>query len=151
MRRLRIVLATLLAAAGVGVLAGPPASATSRPASVCDDYQKALEKGVADTNFNPSRTRDLTDLKQTYKDVAKLYKSLEKKGPKELRSSFKVLRKWAEKISKIDFNDPSSASKVFSSSDSKDLVKATEKITRYITKKCGIDITKLTLPTTTGE
>jgi hypothetical protein len=148
MRRLRIVLAASLAIAGLGVLAGPSASAASRPASFCGDYKKAIEKGISQSNFDTSKinSNDPNSLKKVYKETAKLYKSLEKDGPKELRSSFKVLRKFAEKLAKIDFNDPSSFGGVFTSADTQKLAKASGKISNYFAKKCGVDTSKYTVP-----
>ncbi len=144
MRRFWIMVAGMVAVAGVGSGPGIAYAGTdaNHKASSCSDLVKKYQKASA-----PGRNTDFSNpqvVTKLFKDAAKQLKSLAKTGPSELRPSFKRLAAAVDKLSKVDFSNPSSVSQLpnFAVTYRNDL----QKIAQYFATKCNV--TNLSVPTT---
>jgi hypothetical protein len=143
MRRFWIVVAAVVAFSSIAAGPGIAYARTESPtkASSCTDLVKKYQKvNSASANIDLSKP---TSLNRAFKQGSQTLKSLASNGPSQLRSSFKRLATAFDKLSKIDFSNPTSLSGLttLETTYASDL----QKIAAYFSKQCNV-----TLPTSPG-
>jgi hypothetical protein len=139
MRRFWIVVAGVFAFAGI--VSGPGVayarSDGNLKASSCSDLVKKYQKvNQASTHVDFSNPKAVSTL---FKQSVQVLKSLAKSGPSALRSSFKRLASAFDKLSNVDFSNPTALSQIsttFGITVAKDL----QKIAAYFAKQCNFNI-----------
>jgi hypothetical protein len=109
MRRLGIVVATVVACAGLAgqtSLAYAEGSGSAPAASSCSDVIKKYK------GFNDASQKLLTSnpgsLQKLYRSIARALNKLASSGPSELRASFKHLAQYVGTLAHLDFSNTSS-------------------------------------------
>jgi hypothetical protein len=131
-RPLRVFVVALLAGSMLVGLGGTALADSYRPASFC-----GTAKNVAD-EFRDLDPSDFTD-EETFETAEKIYKRLAKEAPKSLRASFKRITKYYGSLADAgEVTDPEDIQAFVE--ESTKAGRALNKVVKYLTDKCKIDL-----------
>ena len=139
MRGVRVLLVGALAAATVPLTAG--AAFADRPAA--GGFCEAAEEAAASDALSGDAFEDLDfsdpgALQDAYERAGDVVGELGQAAPKKLKSSFKAVSRFFDKLSDVDFSDPQEIEEAFI--PSRKVTRAFEKITNYLADQCDINL-----------
>ncbi|HUF84337.1 MAG TPA: hypothetical protein VMQ81_07065 [Acidimicrobiia bacterium] len=138
MRRLRIVLAGLVAMATAGAWSGGASADPLAGGGFCGTVEDAVAELDDAVSLKDIDFTDPEATKKLYRQAADIYKDLAKNAPKKLRSSFKTVSKFLRALSEIDLTDPEEAGNF--PTQTRKMARAFEKVTNYFVDECDIDL-----------
>jgi hypothetical protein len=127
------ILVVALVGSGTVALAGVAAADASRPASFCSSARNLADEFE---DFDPN---DLTDT-EVFATAERAYKKLARQAPSSLESAFKRITAYYETLEGADGapTDPEDVAEFIEQSTK--VGKALNKVFRYLSSKCDIDL-----------
>lgn len=155
MHRFRVAVAGALVAAMPLVtyqVASARSTGTSGQSEFCSAAQ-GLESEIQSLDDIDLETVSVSDIRTTYRQYADLIKQLQKEAPKELKTAFKRLRAFYDKVAdgklKLDVTSERSIERFAKEVDKAG--KNVSKVFTYLEDECGITFeSETTTPTTTA-
>ena len=138
MRRLRILLAGVVATGALG--AGTGAASADRPArgdfcDFADEADEALDGGdLGDVDFS-----DPDSVQEAYANLADTMDEVADEAPRRLKKAFRTIANFYDQLADVDFSDPEEAVEAFVPTAK--VTRALDKITDYLVDECGFDAT----------
>ena len=137
MRRLRILLAGMVAAGALGAWSGVVhADSPAGGDDFCgftEELGDALGGGdIGDIDFS-----DPDAVQEAYEQLADNFEEAAEDAPKKIKSALKTVARFYNKVADVDFSDPEEAAEAFLPSAK--VNRAFEKIGNYIAEECGVD------------